>query len=524
VVFWGVAAALVVATLLIAMSPSWSGATTGEQVIDTAAPVNSTSCAPCHLDLGDVSVPGLIFGHGNHLLISCDGCHSRMPHRGGNDVERVPMEVCFACHGINHGDQGELATSECRDCHTPSFELRPGSHGTAWKGEPHAKAVDASGVNGCMMCHRDPAQCNDCHAAEAPEVRQFEAVYHSIVTPRPKGPSVLIQPKGPVSMSQCIYCHKDVDDILPGRLIFAHADHIVRNYPCQVCHERFPHTEVGLDRPDMMSCYRCHGLNHNSHGQVATDKCDACHPKEFDLMPGDHTKRFILGTHKERANSDPAYCAMCHASSFCVGCHRGQKVSPNAPGRPVIPADHRKATWMKRHGPLFLDGEGACGSCHDDRSCKRCHKTVMPHPIDWVENHKPPAGIGRDDCAVCHKDRNSCQECHHSKVKRSQLTRENCTPCHDEMKQTPATSIKHKGFAEHAVHFDVAELKGKPYGCYECHVDFGSSANADKLELQQGHDLRLCYDCHGALDPFNRLIAKYKGAALCRKCHYDIGI
>jgi len=109
-------------------------------------------------------------------------------------------------------------------------------------------------------------------------------------------------------------------------------------------------------------------------------------------------------------------------------------------------------------------------------------------------------------------------------VRNAELIAKNCTPCHDEMKQKPATGIKNKGFAEHAVHFDVAKTKDKPYKCYECHVDFGTSAAAQQLELQQGHDLRLCYDCHGALDPFNRQIAPYKGAALCIRCHTDIGV
>ena len=94
-----------------------------EPVIDTAAPIEPSQCAPCHLDLGDVNEPGLIFTHGNHLLVSCDGCHSRMPHRDGA-TERVPMEVCFACHGVQHGRRAS-SHERVRDCHTKSFELRP---------------------------------------------------------------------------------------------------------------------------------------------------------------------------------------------------------------------------------------------------------------------------------------------------------------------------------------------------------------------------------------------------------------
>ncbi|MDZ4169490.1 MAG: hypothetical protein U1E26_07530, partial [Coriobacteriia bacterium] len=185
------AIALFAAALAFSAAPALFAAD-GESVIETAEPVEKTSCAPCHLDLGDVDVPGLVFGHGNHLLVSCDACHSRMPHRGDNNTEHVPMEVCFACHGISHGDQGELATSECEDCHTPSFQLRPKSHSADWAKTPHAEASASSGVNSCMMCHDAGPDCDACHAKEAPDVAKMPPVYHTVVTPLPKGPNVQI--------------------------------------------------------------------------------------------------------------------------------------------------------------------------------------------------------------------------------------------------------------------------------------------------------------------------------------------
>lgn len=528
-VIWGVAATMLAAAFLLASTGLGDAAE--DPVLDTAAPVEQTQCLPCHIDLSDVTVPGLIFGHGNHLLISCDGCHERQPHRKGS-TERVPMEVCFACHGVQHGEQGELATGECEDCHTPSFELRPNSHTKIWSEKPHADAGKSQGVNSCMMCHDGPKDCDGCHAKEAPTVGKMPEGYHSVLFPRPKDPSIKVFPKGAVSMSQCVYCHPDIDDLTPGRLIFAHAQHIQRNYRCETCHPTFPHNEKGPIRPDMMSCYRCHGLLHATQGQVATEDCDSCHPKEFELVPSDHTRKFILGTHKKKADGDPAYCAMCHSGSFCVACHRGEKTSPNAPGKPVIPSDHRKADWKGVHGGLFLEGEGACGSCHTDKSCKRCHKTVMPHPIGWIEDHKPDPGVPADDCSVCHSNRNSCQRCHHAAVSRGELVAKNCTPCHEEMKKKPPTAIKNKGFSEHAVHFDVAKKKDKPYTCDDCHIGFSTvssssqhdDANGGAVLADAGHDLRLCYGCHGALDYQNRLIAPWSGAELCRRCHTDLNI
>jgi hypothetical protein len=148
----------------------------------------------------------------------------------------------------------------------------------------------------------------------------------------------------------------------------------------------------------------------------------------------------------------------------------------------------------------------------------------MPHPANWLENHAPAADTDREDCNVCHTDRDSCQNCHHDKVKRAELTEENCLPCHDEMTPRPATDIEHKGFAEHAVHFGVEETKGRPYKCYDCHVSFGSTEAGQAAARVQGHDLRLCYDCHGALDIYDIKIAPYGGAELCRRCHTDVNI
>lgn len=526
VTLWGVAAILLAAAFLFATAPLWSGAA-DEPFIDTAAPIQPEQCAPCHLDISDVDVEGLIFSHGNHLLVACEGCHSRMPHR--SDVtERVPMETCFACHGVNHGVQGELASGECADCHTKPADLRPVSHGLTWAKEPHAEVAAESGVNRCMMCHEAMRDCDTCHAKEAPEVGPMPLVYHPMVTPLPKGPSVKIVTRGEVEMSKCSFCHGGIDDASGERLIFAHADHISKNYRCAACHERFPHTAIGLERPDMLSCYRCHGVNHNSHGQVATEKCEACHPKSFELMPADHTKKFITGEHKERADAEPAYCAMCHKSDYCTGCHRGEKVSPNAPGKQIIPVDHRTNTWQAEHGAGFMGGEGACGSCHTDKSCKRCHKTVMPHPVGWMQDHAPEPGVDADDCDVCHsKDRNTCQSCHHDSVRRTDLVKGACVPCHDEMRQEPATGIKHKMYAEHAVHFNVAESKGRPYRCDDCHLGFGRSQvsmpGAAGLP-EASHELRLCYGCHGALDFQNRQIAPYRGRELCIRCHTDLNV
>jgi hypothetical protein len=375
-----------------------------------------------------------------------------------------------------------------------------------------------------MMCHTASKDCNPCHTKENVKIAPLADTYSSIMRTPAKDPSIKIYPTGSTSMAQCVYCHPDLDAIVPGRVIFAHAAHLRRDYPCETCHPKFGHSAKGPAVPDMLSCYRCHGVNHQGQGLVAGEDCLKCHPKNFNLLPKNHTKKFILGDHKKMANADPAYCAMCHKPEFCVTCHLGRSTSPGAPTKPVIPVDHTDSGWQAKHGKLYTQGKGSCGACHTGFSCQRCHKTVVPHPPDFISNHKPPKGITASDCNICHRDRRRCQECHHSKVKNGDLVESACVPCHEIAKQKPATDIQNKAIAEHAVHFNVAKTKGKPYRCYECHVDFGESATAQSAAKQQGHDLRLCYGCHGALDPLNQKIAPYPGGALCLRCHSSLNI
>ncbi|MDP2232937.1 MAG: hypothetical protein Q8K89_04820, partial [Actinomycetota bacterium] len=95
---------------------------TGE--IDLTAEVRASNCAACHARIAESRSPGLIFSHGAHLTVDCTSCHVRAAHEGGQTYS-PPMETCFACHGLIHGDSGLIATETCEDCHTPAFELRP---------------------------------------------------------------------------------------------------------------------------------------------------------------------------------------------------------------------------------------------------------------------------------------------------------------------------------------------------------------------------------------------------------------
>jgi hypothetical protein len=192
-----------------------------------------------------------------------------------------------------------------------------------------------------------------------------------------------------------------------------------------------------------------------------------------------------------------------------------------------MPVDHKSANFKTAHGQEFLGQKGACGSCHDSASCEACHKTPMPHPVDWTSTHALAAGLDAADCNVCHTDRTTCQDCHHRGLHGADLTLKNCVKCHPIMATVPATAIQDSGMAEHAVHFIVEKKKGAPYKCEQCHVgsDFNSVGVAGSQSSQnQGHDLRSCYACHGALDYNNVQIAPYPGVSLCLRCHKNLNL
>ena len=102
------------------------------------------------------------FSHGNHIIVQCNGCHPRFPHRK-TGTERPTMKGCFDCHGLRHGSMGIIAKDNCDACHvTPKWRLRPAFHTPDWAEKPHVAPANAALNTRCMRCHKS-GDCVVCH-------------------------------------------------------------------------------------------------------------------------------------------------------------------------------------------------------------------------------------------------------------------------------------------------------------------------------------------------------------------------
>jgi hypothetical protein len=505
--------------------------------VDVTGSIDPGQCALCHRVIALSKNPDLMFSHGFHLTVVCSDCHWQYPHTPTGTI-RPTMQSCFNCHGVGHGPQGMVAKSACRTCHPPSFVLRPRSHGRDWSGKPHADAWKKPGSL-CALCHTQ-AECKSCHDA-----RHIRTPFPYALAPYvPELPATMppapftVNPDAPGSREQCSGCHQDLDRFSrtgreAGRIILSHSSHLKRGFLCVACHARSPHRPDGIARPNMRTCYACHGVSHGRQGLIASAACDVCHPKSFDLLPVGHRPASTWTvSHGPKAGQDLSYCYMCHSMSFCVPCHNGkQKVQPavlaalEASGAVdstgplagmVVPKDHHTQQWQAQHGKDFTAKGESCSPCHTGDFCVQCHKSPLPHPPNWQADHGSVARrVGRADCDVCHADRSACQSCHHVSVGDTRLEQKVCARCHPDA-LLPWRSITDKGMVVHAVHWK------KKYRCLQCH--FGFSQEVRARDQQHSYSFDICRQCHGALDPIRRSVIATPpvGAALCRACHPNL--
>ena len=367
----GIAVALAAIALVV---PAFATTTT----IEVGGDVYTEKCKPCHTDYTETDNPNYDFTHGNHITYQCSACHTVFPHTpAGTDLP--VMKDCFNCHGLRHGPQGVLATSECEACHGAKLvDLRPENHTWDWKGAPHVVPAEEQLTTLCAMCHTKN-QCDVCHVAEG-------------VAWTPAEPMVFDAGSG------CLACHGSPN------LIKSSADGIVsfhvtgldesahRELTCPQCHIDFVYDD--RDAPT--------NVWYINAGMACADT--GCHDHDEQYA------EYVTSVHSA-AITDGDY-----TSATCGSCHGGHEIA--------------RLDTQAAIDALHLSSEAMCAECHADRwenyddayhggaykrgaldapACWDCHPAHTALPSDDPASSTNAANIGKT-CASCHQHKDAEEE------------------------------------------------------------------------------------------------------------------
>lgn len=223
---------------------------------------------------------------------------------------------------------------------------------------------------------------------------------------KPINAESLYAEEGKVSNDNCNFCHSILTrKVTPSEgVIINHEVHLKKGILCVKCHNRVAHpdTEAGMKYEDWMKmdgCVRCHKQKENS---PAPGACKTCHPKNFQLKPGNHLAAgFMPSGHWKLRKEKPKYCEMCHNQKvFCFNCHGMEMPHP--------------ANWKKAHRTIGKQKPGSCTLCHKGGNfCSGCHHGITYNdPPRWIREHKIKVKkTGAQPCFQCHQE-TFCSHCH----------------------------------------------------------------------------------------------------------------
>lgn len=232
--------------------------------------------------------------------------------------------------------------------------------------------------------------------------------------------------------TQCTQCHGDNRRITPSEgIIIDHVIHAENDVACTICHNRIAHKEdfeltlEGNSKHEnfmeMTACFRCH--SQESDG-IAPGACGACHPKEFELKPANHTQPGFYekgGESSGHAQMALDALGISKDESGTVEAAEGSLTTASNAADEADEADEPAPSEAKGEGHLPPMGDiFYCGTCHASSFCEDCHGVVMPHPADFQKDHGE-AGEGKPQvCANCHARGSAtavgtefCNSCHH---------------------------------------------------------------------------------------------------------------
>jgi nitrate/TMAO reductase-like tetraheme cytochrome c subunit len=352
-------AATVFVTIVMVMMLAWS-ATAFAAVIDPGGGVYEENCqGQCHGNLWGPTkmAPAINFSHGYHAVYQCSSCHGKQFVHNKNGTIKPDMKLCWSCHGLQHGPQGEMATGQCNACHKlPASQARPPKpafHTSGWAGKPHVGPGKTQFRTRCMMCHTR-SDCDTCHKAKNVSWAPADNIWAYD------------------SGDDCMQCHG-----------------------LSTLRKAVGEVKAGITSP-LEKSFQVVGLESSAHNKLA---CNQCHP-DF--------------TYSKAVNPSLTRVWTINSALACQSCHDHEKVKEtylkSVHGQLLVKGDIRTATCASCHGghdisKLKTPAAKAALHASAQEVCADCHKKEYASYDDYY--HGAAYKKGASDapaCWDCHGD------------------------------------------------------------------------------------------------------------------------
>ncbi len=387
-------------------------------------------------------ITNLHFSHTRHFQstdsagekLSCLGCHRTPGDTSSMAVNRPQPQYCIQCHA--HAVPSHMDTAaRCTTCHLPLTQTKlsvatiaslpkPADHSAPGWLTHHAPASPAATAARCAVCHARQS-CERCHfnADKIPAIQALQPDNRIAELVRGRAPKY---PK-PASHDSTDWQWKhgvvaSGGGVGSGRVSAAVTTcsdcHVQAS--CRTCHEQGsaaaisalpapgPDTKYGVQIPPRP--VHPPGFLKDHPAQAAAGvSCQACHARTFcvDCHQGQkaeyHPPDFVE-QHASEAYQNDTQCTACHSTeTFCRACHlqtgRGTRSRTGALFHSAQPL------WLLNHGQAARQNLETCAACHTQASCAQCHSAtggwgVNPHPSDF--DAKRAAQNNPQSCLVCH--------------------------------------------------------------------------------------------------------------------------